>query len=409
MPRTPEARSYLLPVLSATLDARCSLSELRGNALLLQKVFEWLDRSFYSLYVTPANYAHQWDDVAIVEKEPYGCEEAEAPDASDAQKAIINEAIAKPSATPSESSEVCAFLRSSVLNPRNPIYRGIAFSRAFYLDRRWSDSCLRETRGGSKMYDMYLLPPPSGKEIDVNMMPINLCRLRTSLPEDLRHYANLIAALPVMYYVTKPTIRDRIAYLTVQEGFVSVGKSQRRPGVHIERPLPSGNGRISKAVKEWKQSLTELEAEHLDAAWGLGSLSTYDDIPIDGIYTASSVSNSCAVWPALIESPENVTDAHGGIEHLRPFLGDPVLLKAGEVCWMTDRTPHESLPLRAPDDDPTATRVFRQYFRLVVGPISVWYTLHNTPNPTGTLPDAPDISDEDKFMFAPTGKIFPKD
>jgi len=46
---------------------------------------------------------------------------------------------------------------------------------------------------------------------------------------------------------------------------------------------------------------------------------------------------------------------------------------AGELVWMTDRTPHESLPLRA------GTR--RQYFRLVTGPVSGWFERHSTRNP----------------------------
>ena len=49
---------------------------------------------------------------------------------------------------------------------------------------------------------------------------------------------------------------------------------------------------------------------------------------------------------------------------------------------MTDRTPHASLPLCAQDDDPAATHVFRQFFGLVAGPVSVWYAEHNTSNPT---------------------------
>ena len=61
---------------------------------------------------------------------------------------------------------------------------------------------------------------------------------------------------------------------------------------------------------------------------------------------------------------------------MRPLLG------AGhevELYWMTDRTPHESMPVLGP----VARVVARQ------GRISVWYSQHNTPNPTGVLPDAP--------------------
>ena len=53
-----------------------------------------------------------------------------------------------------------------------------------------------------------------------------------------------------------------------------------------------------------------------------------------------------------------------------PFLG--------EMVWITDCTPHESLPLPAGKS--------RQYFRLVTSDVSVWYADHSTPNPLGIVP-----------------------
>lgn len=111
---------------------------------------------------------------------------------------------------------------------------------------------------------------------------------------------------------------------------------------------------------------------------------------------ASTVDSSCAIWPLLIDNPKEVSDRHGGIENMRHLLGAPRVLKANEMCWFTDRTPHESLPLQAPINDPDAKHVYRQFFRLVVGPISVWYSKHNTPNPCGIQPNCM-ISDENKF------------
>lgn len=115
------------------------------------------------------------------------------------------------------------------------------------------------------------------------------------------------------------------------------------------------------------------------------------DIPKDGIFMMSSVSDSCQIWPIQIKNPEDITDKHGGIEHMRPYLGEPYKLQKNELVWFTDTTPHESLPIIS--DQP----VYRQFFRLVIGKISVWYSKHNTPNPLGILPDAP-ISDKDKFI-----------
>ena len=48
------------------------------------------------------------------------------------------------------------------------------------------------------------------------------------------------------------------------------------------------------------------------------------------------------------------------------------------MVWITDCTPHESLPLPAGKS--------RQYFRLVTSDVSVWYADHSTPNPLGIVP-----------------------
>ena len=115
--------------------------------------------------------------------------------------------------------------------------------------------------------------------------------------------------------------------------------------------------------------------------------------PVDGIWMASNVSGSCMVWPLQITSPEEVIDAHGGIEPLRSRLGPGHALAANQLCWLTDRTPHEAVPWAS------SGSCQRSFFRLVVGPIGVWYSRHNTRNPLGVEPDAP-ISDEDKFGSA---------
>ena len=49
---------------------------------------------------------------------------------------------------------------------------------------------------------------------------------------------------------------------------------------------------------------------------------------------------------------------------------------------MTDKTPHESLPV----PDSAGNNVRRQYFRLVLGPVSAWFADHSTPNPMGIAP-----------------------
>ena len=64
---------------------------------------------------------------------------------------------------------------------------------------------------------------------------------------------------------------------------------------------------------------------------------------------------------------------------------------------MTDRTPHESLPVPCKSNE---TPPRRQYFRLVIGTVSAWFADHSTPNPLGHLPpDSVRIVHGDKFSL----------
>ena len=71
----------------------------------------------------------------------------------------------------------------------------------------------------------------------------------------------------------------------------------------------------------------------------------------------------------------------GDCKHLRELLPPwkSEQLRENMMYWLTDRTPHESLPLR---ED-----TYRQYFRVVTSEVSVWFEEHSTPNPLGVLPD----------------------
>lgn len=232
-------------------------------------------------------------------------------------------------------------------------------------------------------------PAPTG--ININMMPIDLDD-PYRLPTIAGSYSEMIRSCGISRYNTHNSgqiYKPRVAYLTISEELVSVGQPHRRPGLHIERP-----GTIEFGGKHVKADVSDNLFVHL--AWGLGcwGRSGKQGIPIDGIYMASNVKDSCKIYTPLILRPEHVTDAHGGIEHMRNRLGDGKGLAANEIVWFTDRTPHESLPI--PSEPDGSKEVYRQFFRLVVGPISVWYSKHNTSNPDGLQPDAR-ISDSDKF------------
>ena len=188
-------------------------------------------------------------------------------------------------------------------------------------------------------------PEPRG--LNINMMPIKMFRLEQTLPESCRGYIPFIRSCLV------PRTHDRTVYLTIHESRVPAGEAQRRPGLHVERPGQVADG--GRYVRY--DPLTPL-GEYRDLAWGLGYCER-DGLPADGIYMASNVARSSRVYPAIIRTPGEVTDEHGGIEHMRGHLGEGHDLEANQLCWITDRTPHESLPV--PD------QVYRQLYRPHLG------------------------------------------
>lgn len=109
-----------------------------------------------------------------------------------------------------------------------------------------------------------------------------------------------------------------------------------------------------------------------------------------GLYIASNMSNTTAIWDALVDPKLGAVDTHGGIEHLRPYIGKGKKLPAGLIVWLTDHTPHEALPQQ--EDG------YRQFFRLVTGDVSVWFASHSTPNPKVPVPSHVKVIGESKFQ-----------
>lgn len=214
---------------------------------------------------------------------------------------------------------------------------------------------------------------PESKGINVNMMPFKMYDAKNTLPEYLHGY------LPLIRACCTTAVCNEISYLTIQESDVLPGTSQRRPGVHIESPC------ISRKEARFIKPDYDARSEYMSLAWGRGH---WNGFARGGIYMASSVDNTTRIWPAKIEKPEEIVDKHGGLEHIKYCLGEGYTLKANELCWFTDRTPHESLPVYS--------KTHRQFFRLVVGDIDVWYSQHNTSNPLGIQPNAT-IVDTNKF------------
>lgn len=96
-------------------------------------------------------------------------------------------------------------------------------------------------------------------------------------------------------------------------------------------------------------------------------------------------------------------DTHGGIDHLRPYVGKGKKLPAGLLVWLTDHTPHEALP--------QIESGYRQFFRLVTADISVWFAAQSTPNPKVPVPSHVEIIGESKFSTPSEGatRIYTKE
>jgi hypothetical protein len=81
------------------------------------------------------------------------------------------------------------------------------------------------------------------------------------------------------------------------------------------------------------------------------------------------------------ENENEVIGNLGDIEHLRSSLPIPgKVMEKNKLYWITDRTPHESLPMKS--------QIYRQFFRLVTENVGVWYEQHSTKNPKGVIPNS---------------------
>lgn len=200
---------------------------------------------------------------------------------------------------------------------------------------------------------------PAASGINVNMMPM-IMGDHDSLPQYLHTYSSLLDACDV-----ESQELGQVGYLTVMETSIAVGRSQRRGGIHTERHPVGGWGGGG-----WGGGCDE---------WG-------------GLYMASNMTGTTAVWDRRIETP----GPGGDIDWIRSELGDPYVLSANELIWMTDACPHESLPVNQIGT--------RQFFRLVTSQIDLWYTENSTTNPLGIIPpDHVRLITQNKFEMNTNG------
>ena len=224
----------------------------------------------------------------------------------------------------------------------------------------------------------YVMKFPKPSNININMMPFVLYRnfKKCRLPPYLRKYWKRL--------IRKCTLDDeeigKVCYLTIQESEVDENHSQRRPGIHTERP-----GRLELrdeelAVTNRGKGTSEIQNNEIYHHWGIGMASyEKDSFKIKGgIFMASTVADSCRVWDCQIID-DGCIGHLGDIEHLRSLLPESEIMEPNCLYWLTDRTPHESLPL--------TRKTYRQFFRLVTSQVSLWFEEHSTKNPLGIVPD----------------------
>ena len=249
--------------------------------------------------------------------------------------------------------------------------------------------------------EKYSFPAPT--DININMMPFIVgenfedCKLPDYLenywdliysclrPQHIRHHWHLWPSSKI------PSDIGKVYYLTIQESWVEPGNSQRRPGLHVDSP-----GSVKINGEDTKASGLDLKGDgkskrYRGHGWGFGCAHSvggqneeFEDWRLNkyvmqgGIYVASSISGSSRAWNCGIDP--SAVGPLGDIEHLRFLLpGTGEALDPGQLYWITDRTPHESLPLK--------DKTYRQFFRIVTADVSLWYKDHSTANPLGVEPD----------------------
>jgi hypothetical protein len=204
------------------------------------------------------------------------------------------------------------------------------------------------------------------KEYCINMMPF-IFGDHNTLPEECKRYKPQIN-ICISHCMSE---HGNVCYLTIDERFVKAGDSHRRGGLHVDTiGLKNGHGTYFSDPFQW------------GGAFG-------------GLFIGSNIENSTMVYNYYI-SDDKIIGPLGSIEHLRSTLESKsnesldrkIKLEKDQIAWITDRTPHESLPVEKD--------CFRQFFRIVTSDLTLWYSKHCTPSPFGILPGAK-VVDFDKF------------
>merc|ERR1712130_1055989 len=148
-----------------------------------------------------------------------------------------------------------------------------------------------------------------------------------------------------------------------------------------------GGGRWSRGDQRGTLEDRLLFFTEASTSWnfGRGRFSIENTEYEGGIYFASNVASTCRLWDCRIiadrVNDKEIIGRNGDIEHLRSTLKRAEIpsdtMKPNNLYWITDRTPHEVLPMKH--------KGYRQFVRIVCHEVGVWYEAHSTPNPFGLL------------------------
>jgi hypothetical protein len=197
----------------------------------------------------------------------------------------------------------------------------------------------------SNFQQMGTLRFPDWGGIRIQMMPIELGRL-SAVPAFLFFWLPAIRRL----FIASP-VKEGIAYLTIDERFVRIGETHRRPGLHVDGMGAWGDG----------------------GAWGKAGM------------LMSASAPGCVAWnqefngsPLAGKDPGDPDE--GSSEHLREQCRDDSreFLKSSAIYWCEPLCVHELLP--------SGVNGFRSFVRLSMPSHSPW-PANCTPNPLGVQPE----------------------
>ena len=237
---------------------------------------------------------------------------------------------------------------------------------------------------------------PKPQNLSISMMPfvMNPQFDDCYLPQIIRSYwEHLIRPLFRTHCAEECHLEQevgKICYLTIHESYIDPGKSQRRLGLHTSHP-----GRV---VLEETEETEKIHNETIVRGKGTSNVCfthvssravvhprkwriVRSNQLNGGIYIATNAENSYRVWDCQIKKgvENEIIGKFGDVEHLRQYLDNGETIKSNTIYWITDRTPHESLPI--------LEGTYRQYFSLVTHEVSLWFEDYYTQNPFGIEPD----------------------